>query len=106
MRKPRKIASFVRRSVSVLACVAALCAFGSAQRVQFTAADRAEILERVKEAPASDAERASRIRAWFAAAGCNGKLLREQTVTGAVTPNMICELRGEGGSVQVEVDTL
>jgi Iap family predicted aminopeptidase len=78
-----------------------LCAAGAAQKVQFAAADRAEILDRVKEAPASDAERASQIKAWFVAAGCNGNLLREQAVAGSATPNMICELRGEGSETVI-----
>jgi Peptidase family M28 len=78
-----------------------LCAAGAAQKVQFTAADRAEILERVKEAPASDAERASQIKAGFAAAGCSGSMLREQAVTGAATPNIICELHGEGSETVI-----
>jgi hypothetical protein len=75
--------------------IAILWAVGAAQKVQFVLADRAEILERVKEAPVSDTERATRIRAWFVAAGCNGVLLREQAVTGASTPNIICELQGQ-----------
>ena len=79
--------------MSVFAAV--LGAIGAAQRVQFVAADRAEILERVKEAPASDAERASQIKTLFAQAGCNGASLREQAVTGAATPNIICELHGQ-----------
>jgi Iap family predicted aminopeptidase len=79
------------------------CALGSAsaQKVQFTAAGRAEILDRVKDAPATDSERASRIKAWFSEAGCNGALLREQAVTGSPTPNVICELRGEGSEAVI-----
>jgi hypothetical protein len=81
--------------------LAALCAAGAAQKVKFSALDRAEILERVKEAPSGDDERAARIKAMFAAAGCNGNLLREQTVTGASAPNVICELRGEGSEAVI-----
>jgi Peptidase family M28 len=77
------------------------CALGSAQKVQFTAAGRAEILDRVKDAPATDSERASRIKAWFGEAGCNGALLREQAVPGSPAPNVICELRGEGSGAVI-----
>lgn len=81
--------------------LALACVGGNAQKVQFSAADRAEVLERVKEAPATDAERASRIKLWFIEAGCNGAFLREQAVTGATTPNLICELRGEGADAVI-----
>jgi hypothetical protein len=80
----------------LLSALALACLAGNAQKVQFSAADRAEVLERVKDAPAADAERASRIKMWFTEAGCSGAFLREQAVAGATTPNVICELRGEG----------
>jgi Peptidase family M28 len=86
-------------AVAFFVCVVCAASFG--QKVQFTAADRAEILSRVKDAPSTDSERASRIKTWFGEAGCNGNLLREQAVTGAPTPNVICELRGKGSEVVI-----
>lgn len=81
--------------------LAVACVAGNAQKVQFSAADRAEVLERVKDAPATDAERADRVKMSFMDAGCNGTLLREQTVTGSTAPNVICELRGEGAELVI-----
>lgn len=78
-----------------------LFAAGLGQKVQFTAANRFEVLERVKDAPATNAERASRIKAWFSEAGCSGALLREQAVTGSAAPNVICDLRGESGEAVI-----
>jgi Iap family predicted aminopeptidase len=81
--------------------VVMLCAASYGQKVQFAAADRAEILSRVKDAPSTDSERASRIKSWFSEAGCNGNLLHEQTVAGAPSPNVICELGVAGEAIIV-----
>ncbi len=51
--------------------------------------------------PATDLDRASRIKELFAEAGCSPGLLREQTVEGADAPNVICELPGEGNEVVI-----
>jgi len=68
---------------------------GSAQKVKFDPTNKTEILDRLRLAPQTDQERAARIKALFAAEGCNGKLLREQPVEGASGPNVICELHGD-----------
>jgi hypothetical protein len=73
----------------------AVCMTCPAQKVAFSPEDKSRILERMENTPAGDADRAARIRAMFAEAGCNGHFLQEQPVSGAVSPNIICELPGE-----------
>jgi hypothetical protein len=99
LQSPFKIA--ITRAGIVSLFVAVLYAPAWAQKVQFSAANRAEVVERVKDAPGTNAERASRIKGWFNEAGCNGALLREQPVTGSSAPNVICELRGESGEAVI-----
>jgi hypothetical protein len=64
-----------------------------AQKVQFDPRDKNDVLDRLTQAQQSDLERADRIKAFFAAEGCSGNLLREQPVDG-LRPNIICELPG------------
>lgn len=77
-----------------------LCGAALAQRVQFTPAEKAPVLERMKSIPETNAARASRLKELFSNAGCNGNSLFEQTVEGEDTPNIICRLG------TVETDTV
>jgi Peptidase family M28 len=79
-----------------------LCGACLAQKVQFTPADKSIVLERMKNIPGSNAERAARLKELFANVGCNGNSLFEQKVDGADTPNIICRLgRAENDAVIV-----
>lgn len=79
-----------------------LCGASPAQKVQFTPAEKAAILERMKTVPETNADRASKLKELFSNAGCNGKSLVEQKVDGVDSPNVICRLgTGEGGMVIV-----
>ena len=69
-----------------------LCGASPAQRVQFTPAEKAAVLERMKVIPETNAERALKLKELFREAGCNGKSLVEQKVEGVDTPNIICRL--------------
>lgn len=86
--------------------IVALCIFGVfalcwAQKLRFTPADRNEVVERARSAPENDRQRAAQLKALFLEAGCNGDLLKEQTIDGAETPNIICELHGESAETIV-----
>ncbi|HMF89532.1 MAG TPA: M28 family peptidase [Candidatus Angelobacter sp.] len=70
--------------------------FGLAQKLEYSPLERAAVLERVKDPPASDAQRAARIKYLFAEAGCSGSLLQERPAATASAANIICELPGEG----------
>lgn len=97
---PRKTGSSLR-GPALAVFIAVMCAAGGAQKVQFVAESKAAIVQRSKELPATDPERAARIKEMFADAGCSGGLLREQPVDGADAPNVICELHGEGNEVVI-----
>lgn len=84
------------RAAGLVGIVMVLCGTGLGQKVQFDPAGKTELLERLRDLPESDQERASRIKALFAVAGCGGNFLREQPLNGASSPNIICELRGQG----------
>jgi Iap family predicted aminopeptidase len=66
-----------------------------AQKVQFVPAQKSVVLDRIKNIPETNQERAARIKALFTEAGCNGNSLVEQAVEGADTPNVICRLGNE-----------
>jgi hypothetical protein len=83
------------RAATLVGIVMALCGTGLAQKVQFDPTEKDELLEGLKNPPESDQERAARIKALFAKAGCGGNLLQEQPLNGASSPNIICELRGQ-----------
>ena len=79
-----------------------LCGACLAQKVQFTPAEKSLLLERMKDIPGTNADRAARLKELFTQAGCNGNSLFEQKVEGAETPNIICRLgTGEGDTVIV-----
>jgi hypothetical protein len=79
-----------------------LCGASPAQRVQFTPAEKATVLERMKSIPETNAARALKLKEMFSDAGCNGNSLMEQKVDGVDTPNIICRLgTGEGDTIIV-----
>ena len=69
-----------------------LCGASPAQKVQFTPAEKAAVLERIKSIPETNAARGSKLKEMFSNAGCNGKSLVEQRVDGVDSPNIICQL--------------
>jgi hypothetical protein len=83
------------RGAALFIFLVAMCVACPAQKLLFSPEDKSRILERMENPPASDADRAARIRAMFAEAGCSGNLLQEQPVSGAVLPNIVCELPGQ-----------
>ena len=79
-----------------------LCGACLAQKVQFTPAEKSLVLERMKEIPGTNADRAARLKELFIQAGCNGNSLFEQKVEGADAPNIVCRLgTGDGDTVIV-----
>jgi hypothetical protein len=90
------------KALTLQVLILILCPVSRAQRVQFSPAEKAEILERMKTIPETNAARASRLKELFISAGCNGNSLIEQKVEGTDTPNIICRLgTGEGEMVVV-----
>jgi hypothetical protein len=78
-----------------------LCGASLAQKVQFTAAEKAAVLERMKAIPETNADRAAKLKELFNDAGCNGRSLVEQEVDGVDTPNIICRLGTENGDTVI-----
>lgn len=79
-----------------------LCGASPAQKVQFTPAEKAVVLERMKTIPETNTARALKLKELFSNAGCNGNSLIEQKVDGVDTPNIICRLgTEESGTVIV-----
>lgn len=81
----------------ILSC----CGPGAAQKVRFSPAEKSQVLGRVESVPQSNQERAELLRQWFADAGCNGKSLEEQPVSGSEAPNVICRLKGDDAGIIV-----
>ena len=84
----------MRRTIVVL-FIFGVAAFCLAQKLRFTPVDRSEVVMRAKGIPENDRERAARLKELFLDAGCDGQLLKEQTIAGADAPNIICELKGQ-----------
>src|SRR5579862_8523350 len=83
-------------------CGLFLCGICLAQTVKFTAMEKPLVLDRMKNAPETNAARASKLKELFSEAGCNGSSLFEQKVEGAEAPNVVCVLgTGKGNSVIV-----
>ncbi|SRR5579884_218362 len=66
-----------------------------AQKVQFTPMSKSAVLDRMKNVPRTNQERAAKIKELFAAAGCNGNSLSEEQVEGADAPNVVCRMGNE-----------
>jgi hypothetical protein len=75
--------------------VLSLCDLSPAQKVHFSPAGKPEILERTRNIPQTNQQRAEQLKAWFSRAGCRGDLLSEQRVPGNDLPNVICRMRGK-----------
>src|SRR6476646_8870298 len=75
-----------------------LCGASPAQKVQFTPAEKAVVLERMKTIPETNAARALKLKELFSNVGCNGNSLMEQKVDGVDTPNIICPLDNWSGA--------
>src|ERR1051326_1958156 len=74
----------------------------SAQKVQFTPAEKSAVLQPMKTIPQGNQERAARLKELFIQAGCDENSLTEQKLNGAEAPNIICRLgTGEGDMVIV-----
>ncbi|HSK44272.1 MAG TPA: M28 family peptidase [Candidatus Binatia bacterium] len=69
--------------------------------MQFTPAEKATVLERMKAIPETNADRASKLKELFNDAGCNGNSLTEQKVEGTDAPNIICRLGAEEGDTVI-----
>jgi Peptidase family M28 len=78
-----------------------LCGVCLAQRVQFTPAEKSRVLERMQDIPATNVERAARLKELFMQAGCNGSSLFEQRVEGAEAPNIVCRLGTDGANTVI-----
>jgi peptidase M28-like protein len=76
-------------------CVFALAVLCLAQKLQFSPAEREDVVENATRAPENDEQRGVQLKQLFNEAGCHGPSLREQKVDGATSPNVICEVRGE-----------
>ena len=85
--------SALRGALVAFVILAGGCAL--AQKLEYSPLEKVAVLERVKDAPADDAQRAARIKTLFVEAGCNGSRLQERPAGGASGPNIICELPGE-----------
>ncbi len=68
------------------------CGTASAQTFRFTPVDKATVLGREADAPATNEQRRARIKELFTQAGCFGPALVEQAVEGSASPNIICRL--------------
>ncbi|HWX53637.1 MAG TPA: hypothetical protein VN176_03500 [Verrucomicrobiae bacterium] len=83
------------RGPTLVILLLGLCGTVPAQTLHFNLADRAVVLERVANAPATNEERRGRIRELFIQAGCSGPALMEQKGADAETSNIICRLTGD-----------
>ncbi|HKF22038.1 MAG TPA: M28 family peptidase [Candidatus Angelobacter sp.] len=103
MPTPYKFGGNSRCSVGavIAAFTMAVCGVSTAQKLEFAPVERGVVLDRVKDVPASDSQRAARIKDMFADSGCNGNFLQEQPAVGAGAPNIICELPGNSGATVI-----
>ena len=83
------------RGTALAILVVGLCGFCAAQKVRFSPANKSEVLQRARNIPGSDQERARQVTEWFREAGCKGNLLSEQKVEGSEIPNIICRMKGK-----------
>jgi Peptidase family M28 len=88
------------RAAALAILVLGLCGFCAAQKIRFSPANKAEILQRTKNTPQTDQQRTAQLNSWFREAGC-GNDLSEQKVSGSDAPNVICRLRGKSDGIIV-----
>jgi len=82
------------RGAALAIFVLGLCGFCAAQKLHFSPASKADILQRTKNSPQTDQQRAAQLRLWFRDAGCDKNSLSEQKVDGSDAQNIICRMRG------------
>lgn len=82
------------RGAALAILVLGLCGSCAAQKVRFSPADKADILQRARSNPQTDQLRQEQLLAWFTQAGCRGALLSKQEVDTGL-PNIICRMRGK-----------
>jgi hypothetical protein len=83
------------RGTALAILVVGLCGSCAAQKVRFSPASRSEVLQRAKNTPASNQDRARQLMEWFRQAGCKGSFLSEQKVDGSEIPNVVCRMKGK-----------
>jgi hypothetical protein len=89
------------RGAALAIFVLGLCGFSAAQKLHFTPAAKADILQRTKNPPPTNQQRAAQLWTWFRDAGCGGDALLEQKVNGSDMPNIACRLRGKSDEMIV-----
>jgi acetylornithine deacetylase/succinyl-diaminopimelate desuccinylase-like protein len=89
------------RASALVTVMLILCGPCRAQKLHFSPVEKADILQRIKNVPGSDEERAGLLRNWFVRAGCDGENWSEQQVNIARVPNLICRMRGESDDVVI-----
>lgn len=87
------------RGAALAILVLGLCGFCAAQKLHFSPADKADILQRTKNPPPTDQQRAAQLKSWFHEAGCGNDSFSEQQVSGSDAPNVICRLRGRSDDI-------
>lgn len=86
------------RGTALAILIVGLCGSCAAQKIRFSPANKGEILQRTKNTPQSNQQRAAQLKSWFRQAGC-GSDLSEQPVRGSDAPNIVCRLPGKGDKV-------
>jgi len=69
-----------------------LCGLGHAQKVRFNPLDKSEMVDRARNAPQNDRDRAARLESWFHTHGCGGSSFHEQQAENSQAPNLVCDL--------------
>jgi peptidase M28-like protein len=82
------------RGAALAILILSLCGFSAAQKLHFSPAGKADVLQRTKNAPRTNQQRAAQLWTWFHDAGCGDSLLSQQKVSGSDAPNIICHMRG------------
>lgn len=91
----------LRRISLSLATLLAIGALAPAQTLTFNPVDDATVLTRLHDLKRDNGEREAELKQMFESAGCTGTNLREQPVSGAKAPNVVCTLPGKTPSIIV-----
>jgi hypothetical protein len=83
------------RLITLIVTTATLFPLCHAQKFRFTAVSESVIEQREQNPPASNQERAARMRQLFAEAGCTGDRLSEQPLATTGSANVVCRLQGK-----------
>src|SRR5262245_12618726 len=84
------------RAALVLLLVLTIGPACDSQKLKFSTVDKTIVVQRARQAPGTDPERAVALREMFVAAGCEGTLLVEQRIAARGLPNVVCHLQGTG----------